>query len=928
MIPTSITDQLGTWPGSLQEPELGAALVSAGILQANPEILDGGTEASGLAQRLEERLERAQEYGDVSSWRPPVEVLDLLSADEFYRAISSHGARVEIDPDAGFVSMAGDWQQALLTGAAALDGNLGVFSLLASSGSAGWRWPLPVGLLPDAASAAVAARLHDYTSWPELENLVPPEECDVLLVPHDVSALEALEVPPGVSPSLVVVLGSIDVDCGHVADFADRWADRFNASGCHFAGGVEATDWMRAFLREFSHNQPLDVTLARANAESAQRSGYTALGRGLVREVRLARLVEQFVRDLDRAQPRDIEVTDPVRWTLAGFPAAPVLTATEVVEYLADNAHEFRYDEESREATGVAELMRAVGELPTLVAANGGQHRGDRPEEIRVINGALFDGATRQRTALTVGVEYKLDVWIGQPTEDSDTLPGAAPIPTEDLPTGPKPLRVDFLSPRNHWPEQSMTLTLEDEGDTDHIIFGVQADEPGPFFGRIVVSYERRVLQTATVRARVVSEAPSRIGRPVIEVETVVRSHLAEIPGSQSFDLAMVVNNDDAGDHTASVITEDGVTLRSVDGLQQAKDDLVALLTQVADSPEDYSAITSQFSVELLFELATLGEAMHETFIADHGIKPEFFDVGRIQLISASPESYLPLELFYAGPPPTDNPNPILCDNHVDAAKTGTCSVCEAEGAESRDPMPICPAWFWGVRYVVERHAHDPEFKELPGDFLLQNEPTPQRNTLHMLKAVVMAMSGNVLSEHKKMMRKSLPGAASSTEEATGWDDLKVRVGASNPSLLLLLPHTEKLGVAFAMEIADDKLLRANRIRKEYVSPSGEPTIAALLGCDTANTEVPFQGLVPRFRRAGAGAVISTVNTVLGRHAVPVATKLLELAKAIPKDETVGMGELMRDLRRTTLSDGYPMVLSVVGFGDADWRIAGAGGSD
>jgi hypothetical protein len=30
----------------------------------------------------------------------------------------------------------------------------------------------------------------------------------------------------------------------------------------------------------------------------------------------------------------------------------------------------------------------------------------------------------------------------------------------------------------------------------------------------------------------------------------------------------------------------------------------------------------------------------------------------------------------------------------------------------------------------------------------------------------------------------------------------------------------------------------------------------------------------------------------------------------------------MRQLRRRALADGYPMVLSVVAFGDADWRIA------
>jgi hypothetical protein len=35
------------------------------------------------------------------------------------------------------------------------------------------------------------------------------------------------------------------------------------------------------------------------------------------------------------------------------------------------------------------------------------------------------------------------------------------------------------------------------------------------------------------------------------------------------------------------------------------------------------------------------------------------------------------------------------------------------------------------------------------------------------------------------------------------------------------------------------------------------------------------------------------------------------------------MGDTMRDLRRQGLAAGYPMALSVVAFGDADWVLSG-----
>jgi hypothetical protein len=67
--------------------------------------------------------------------------------------------------------------------------------------------------------------------------------------------------------------------------------------------------------------------------------------------------------------------------------------------------------------------------------------------------------------------------------------------------------------------------------------------------------------------------------------------------------------------------------------------------------------------------------------------------------------------------------------------------------------------------------------------------------------------------------------------------------------------------------------------------------------------------------------VISTTNTILGRHAVPVAVELLSFLKSEAAGEA-GLGDVLRRLRRQALKDGYPMVLSIVAYGDADWRVA------
>ena len=67
--------------------------------------------------------------------------------------------------------------------------------------------------------------------------------------------------------------------------------------------------------------------------------------------------------------------------------------------------------------------------------------------------------------------------------------------------------------------------------------------------------------------------------------------------------------------------------------------------------------------------------------------------------------------------------------------------------------------------------------------------------------------------------------------------------------------------------------------------------------------------------------MLSSLTTMLGRHAAPVAERLVAaLAKrSSGKNET--FGATMRDLRRELLVDGFPLALALVAYGDADWIL-------
>lgn len=792
-----------------------------------------------------------------------------------------------------------------------------------------------IGLLnEDAATERLRFELDGSLWWPRLQSLVEARQgCELLLLPWSASEADTKASPLGdISPGVVVVLGPIDVEPSEVARLADRVATRFGAWGCHLAGAPNShPGWVNAVVEGLSHDDPIDVALKRAEITSSG-AGYSALSYQLVTDSRLSETIARFADRLSHVRHYEIDVSDEISRLLPGLGLSGPIYAGALASYLSDAVRNgrFTFEGESHEATGLAMLVTTAGELPPpeeMATANGGGESrgetrgglGDGNEviEVRVLNGVVKKDAANHALALEAGETYSLEVWIGVLTSESITTADAAAVPVDELPQGPNAIEVVFVCARNQEETQRSHVVLPVSGDSDRATFSLLVTDPGPVYGRIALYFEGRVLQTAIFRADVVAERPSRLGRPEIEVETIVRAGLGGLSDQRAFDAAIVVNRNDAGEKAATVIRKDGVTLRSVDGLRPRIDQLISLLTAVADDPDAFESLTSTASLDLLFDAATIGEELHQTFVSDHGITDRFFAEGRVQIISATPESYLPVELFYALRAPTVRQ---LCEDWKKVVLEGTCQQCESRGASGE--IPICPTGFWGVRYVIERHAHDPSFAEMAGDYRLQSEPIEGRNRIAPLESVLWSISENVSPEDRSILTTTLGNGGFIATQATNWDDFEEKVATLDPSMVFLLPHTDQEGVSIGMEIGGGELEPVNRVGVRMREPRTKPVVAVLLGCETANPKIPFQGLVPRFRRAGAAVVISTTNTILGRHAVPVAVELLCLLKAEAGVQDEGLGDVLRRLRRRALHDGYPMVLSIVAYGDADWRVA------
>lgn len=887
------------------------AVVALGLLEYDPTLLDDPDVAAAVRRRI-------QDARSTVDWKAPRLSFGWVDPVAAAQMVAGASARMELSSDRYTAAEAYDWLRAIIEPER---GYTGFLSAPAGRNGLDWRWPLRLGFVDDPASTALRADLEANLRWPELWTLGEAVDgCDILLLPWSAAEADLTEAVEPTAPSLVVALGPIDVERSEVSRVADRLALRTGAWGCHLADGPpSAAEWVNSLIEGLSHDEPLDQVLGRVNLWRTGRAGYATLSDRLIRESRLSQVIEQFVRRLQQLEGFEIEVPIEVGQTLRGFTLGGPAQATDIGEQLGALFGGFGFTGETHEATGLALLMSAAGELPELepMATASRGRPSDGGSSTRILNGAVKHGADDHRLALACGETYTLAVWIGEPTERSITADGAppVPVPTDDL-TWPKDIEVVFVCEGNREVTQRATISLAERGDSEPVEFSLEFAAAGEAFGRIALVYQGRVLQTAMFRAAVVAANPSRIGRPGIEVEAIVRASFATLVQQERFDLSIVVNQNDRGTKAATVICDAGVTLRSVDGLTAERDQLIDLLTAVADDPDAFASMEAEDTLQLLFDLATIGEGMHQTFVTDHGIPAEFFEHGRLQIISAAPDSYLPVEVFYSRPAPTVVE---LCPDWQASVLSGTCASCDA--LASGDDTPVCLTGFWGVRFIVERHAHDPGFTELPGDYRLQAEPTSGRDQLNPLVSVLWGMSANVNQDDQDTLASKLAGGGFPAARAAGWDEFQDLAGSEERSMIFLLPHTDRLGVAAALEIGGDQLERVNQVGNR-LGAGENPKLAVLLGCETARPDIPFQGLVPRFRRAGVSIVISTITTILGRHAVPVAVELLDLLAAGVEAPTEGVGDVLRQLRRQALADGYPMVLSVVAFGDADWRIA------
>ncbi|MDD4033061.1 MAG: hypothetical protein PHS48_07445, partial [Bacteroidales bacterium] len=599
------------------------------------------------------------------------------------------------------------------------------------------------------------------------------------------------------------------------------------------------------------------------------------------------------------------------------------------------------YKHEDSGASATAELHKAVKSSVSETV--------DEKSLFRSLRKQIFINKTgklaRINRAFLKDIPTLIRISIGPPDKEWDSI--GTVFPEEKLPEDQNEWCLTVvLSEPNHLKEALReTIRLPKTGCSDVCEFRIELKKNEPFEGRIIILHRGRVLQTAVLKGRVVSEESEiRNDDKISFIDLVhVRSNISDLEGRYQFDLAFVLNHTTNGCPRLTGISDKHAWISDLSESEKIIDRINEKLTKVADSEKDYrGGLDNEANVKLLIELARIGHELYGsivlTQIMDAANQSDFTKLEYIQIVSTQIDALAPLEFIYTAPSP-DIKKASLCpqiktilkgkDINIRKIRIGelinnTCQRVDKEGVKCiyRTKDYVCPMSFWGLSKVIERHMVTPALKSKGFDFYLQSEKTTSREKLDISGTAIIAASKEVKTDMRNLVLSVCAESLGySPIEVTDWDDWVHAIEVNNPNVLIALPHTEGNGENTTLEI-NGKTLASSDVTLGHVHKAGEKNypLVALLGCDTAGSALDYGGHVKWFRIYEAAIVISTIAKVFGDHAALVAAQLIN-GLTREKNSPKCLGEIIREIKRDTIVQGPLMALCVVAFGDADWKI-------
>lgn len=827
----------------------------------------------------------------VSSWRTPAR--DAAH----YRDLPREGSRFQVDPSlldlAELLSRPG-------AGAAS--------AFLTQNAEAGvvWTWPIRIGILPghrENDARAIAA-----LPWSDVFDLVElsatTTECDLLLLPGSFrSSLAALlDRRLTIHADVVVVIGKLDESGERALRLIEVLRDAADAAGVVVANQPRANRemWFREFIRAMTHDQPLDVAVFAQNQEGVPPPMLVASPK-LIEATQLKRHVRRMAEAVETvvvpaaARPRSIESAEPI-----AAPAMPPMAAPASVDL--SGLRELEHIPADAESHLASHVGRAVRTLPPDLrnAATRGLDRD--PDQRRVVH-KTTDASNRLAETLAPNERYRLQLRIGYPKRGERAANAA--FPHHLLPPSMSGHRLtivfaelpqddgdDFRQPE----VRELVLPAIDESKPVDFWFRTSA-RTKRYDARVIVLHQNRVLQTLRYSAV--------FGKPIALDEELDAYRFDDLEGRTRFDAALVANK--AGGRMGLCIVVDGkARYVAPGGLDQQVEKVSAVLDKATALVKLPKKLDDAKLLQVMLTLSHEGNQLWTALdIESAGTK--LLRAPRLQVVSARPGEYLPVEFFYGRAVPREL---RLC-SHAVAALDGKDAKCST--ANARDEL--CPVEFWGLSRVIEH---------VPWISAKKRKATKSVRTKPLLDSVLVGISERVPKKDVTALMKTLNAVTNNNAHlATSWRDWEAKVESVQPSLLVLLAHSSvfQLTGGPALEISGDVLAIAS-IEPEHVRAKGskEEPVVLLLACDSVRTPIQYQNAVERLKAKHAGVVLGTLSTVLGPHAATFAGALVQ-SLASSTGKALKFGDVLLKVKRERIRAGDPFALTLVAYGDSEIRI-------
>jgi Uncharacterized alpha/beta hydrolase domain (DUF2235) len=593
----------------------------------------------------------------------------------------------------------------------------------------------------------------------------------------------------------------------------------------------------------------------------------------------------------------------------------------------------------SAPSVGASQPPTAVADTPAPYLAEEVLDEG----EPRYLQAGLREpGAAGRRervtTPLTPDREYRVEVRVGLKSDDYLDLGVPAPVPAfeEDR---PHEMQV-FFHDLGRGTVRSDRIWLPVRGNSTTCEFAFTAPSEGDEFrARIVLCHRGRVLQAGQLQAPVGRTHPSQ--EPRFECDVITPILAAESANVPAFDTTIFIDRRADGDTVGLVSAGDAASNPSSNAtlhvtqatLNAVIQGITGALRKYANTPPDTIAIDSPEILTLLRKLAIHGSGLYEEVVKPSQLLSQRPPGWRLSIACAA-ESYFPAEFVYQEAVPAADAG--LCAEYRQALKSGKCcGECQRRGGDV-----ICLLGFWGLSCVIERKcgaaATQSGSELLPNQFEVMYRAARLEDGLQIGSVALLATS-EVVSKLDTQAAATLSAGLKEiyhdrADDAVNWKQWVDRVAASQPNVLVLLPHhvrdeSSLEYLQIGAEAKEEFLGHPNYLNSRHVTsqhvlgPNGSsPPLVLLIGCETTQARVPFENFVVAFDRAGAASVVGTTAPIAGRHAGRAVRLLVETLRAAGSADRA-LGDVLLEAKRDILLDGYPMIMGLATYSGVDHRI-------